>query len=75
MSEMAFDLTEARFDFSADSRVKDTLLQSLLARQKAVDPSRVPLSLDELGGAGQGGAGNSTRLERSLPTDEMGRKL
>jgi len=74
MSENALDLNDARFDFSTDSLIKDTLLQGLLARQK--DDQRVPISFDEIvGGDSPKTPDNASRMERDLPSPDKGRGL
>ena len=52
-NEMTFDLTDSRFDFSADSCVKESLLGKLLSRGQGSKSARVPVSLDELTGGSQ----------------------
>jgi hypothetical protein len=52
MSEFSMNLNDARFDFSADSKVKDSLLKSILSRQT----ERAPVSFNDLLGQERGGA-------------------
>jgi hypothetical protein len=79
MSERAFDLTEARFDFSNDSLVKDSLLERLLSRQKNAESSRVQVSLDSVMGVEDRGitqaSDSALGRERDLPSPDKGRGL
>ena len=78
MSEITLDLTEARFDFSVDSLVRDTLLTSLLARQKNADSSRKPVSLEEIEGdtrSTKSILGGATQPTRELPSKDKGPSL
>ena len=66
--ELFSDLNDSRFDFSADSLIKDSLLERLMSRQMEAEgrgegsaghgaaDARVPLSLDALTSAEWGGA-------------------
>ena len=75
MNEMALDLSDRRFDFSADSLVKETLLGGIMSRRPDSKNSRIPVSLDELADSGRGASAAKQNLQRGRSDPGKGRGI
>ena len=71
MDELYPDLNDSRYDFSADSLVRESLIQRLTASQLGPAQSRIPMRLDDLDASDAGGRAHARDLsplrERDTP--------